>query len=64
MQQIHIDGGHAQALQTALDAAANIVRGEMPPTGQQIVAAFGTQENLVAVGPVLEELANQPLAVA
>ena len=64
VQEIDINRLHAQPLQTALGTAANIVRGEMPLARDHIVAAFGTQNDLVAIRALFEERADQGLAVS
>jgi hypothetical protein len=63
MQQIDVDGVNAEPLQTALDTAADVIRGEIACAGHHIVAAFGAHNKAVAVRAFLEEGADDTLAV-
>jgi hypothetical protein len=64
VQEIEINRLNAEPLQAALDTATDIVRRGIPHTSHHIVAAFGADENLVAVRTLFEEGTNDALTVS
>src|SRR4029453_7685207 len=64
VQQVHIDGVDPKTLETAFEATTDVVWSEIPCPCDHIVAAFGADDDLVAVGALAQKSADDLLTAS
>ena len=62
MKQIKIDGLNLEALQAILKGVRDVLGCEVAVARSHVVAALGEDDDIVAVGSLLEKLADDVLA--